>query len=132
MNTQIIVNKITIINYFKNILTKKFITKIIALFVWRFVDYQIQKKFKKYLEEKIKWLSVANFIISTSFFYVDQQQFKFYILIPVNILPIFSIIWRIIFINFNDIIHLNDLNFFTKYIFQALYIITNAWISYKI
>jgi len=132
MIKQIIVNKRTIVNYFKNILTRKFITKIIALFIWRFVDYQIQKKFKKYLEEKLKWVSNANLVISISFFFINQQQFKFYILIPVNILPIFSIIWRILFINFNDIIYLNDLNLFAKYTFQALYIITNAWISYKI
>ena len=122
-----------LINYLKNnIINRKFILKILALSIWRFYDYQIKKNFKRYLDNKLLWVSRTNFIISFSFFFIKNKKNKFYILIPVNILPIFTVLWNIIFINNYEITNINYSELFNNYIFQALYIIIDAYISYKI
>ena len=59
-----------LINYLKNnIINRKFILKILALSIWRFYDYQIKKKFKRYLENKLLWVSRTNFFISFFFYF---------------------------------------------------------------
>ena len=116
------------------ILTPVFLKKIILIISWRLILYNIEKRFQKYLQNQLVWVSRANIFVSFLFIFIPDKKLHTIVLIPINFLPVYNLLWIInndyvnYYVNNNYAISED----FLSYALQASLIISDSYISYKI
>lgn len=126
---KIVKNKI-ISKIINKILTPVFFKQILLIISWRIILYNIEKRFKNYLQNQLLWVSRANIFVSLLFIFIPDKKLHTIVLIPINFLPVYNLLWTINnnYINNNYAISED----FLSYTFQAVLIISDSYISYKI
>ena len=116
-----------VINNTTKLVSSNILKKITLTISWRFFFYIVEKRFQKYLEKQLSWISRINIFVSLIFIFISNKKLHTLTLIPINLLPVYYLLWNINYIN-----NFNISEYFFSYILQAVLIISDSYISYKI